>query len=150
MTMMSEDSDESEKLIFELDSEEEKAKYAPCKQKSSFTDQAGNGEKAIELPSLQYLCYLHEHQLSTPMLLEKTASFSTNEDEQDGINKKLRLIGVLDPNTVSACVKKAILKGFIHLVGPESMLELICYQKCIGKNCKKVVRVRVRMGLVGT
>ena len=149
---MSEDSDESKKLIFELDSEEEKAKYAPCKQKSvSFTDQAGNGEKAIELPSLQYLCYLHEHQLSTPMLLEKTASFSTNEDSgEHDVNKKLRLIGVLDANTVSACVKKAILKGFIHLVGPESILELICYQKCIGKNCKKVVRVRVRMGLVGT
>ena len=62
-----------------------------------------------------------------------------------GVEEKLRIVGVRDPDSISSCVKKALLEGYLRIEGPQSLLQLICYQRCPGEKCKKIIRVRVRL-----
>ena len=61
----------------------------------------------------------------------------------EGVEARLRLVGTQDVDAVSACVKKAMYQGFVRVEGPHSLLQLICYQRCPGKNCQKIIRVLV-------
>eukprot|EP01102_Stenamoeba_stenopodia_P004325 TRINITY_DN14643_c0_g1_i1.p1 TRINITY_DN14643_c0_g1~~TRINITY_DN14643_c0_g1_i1.p1 ORF type:complete len:288 (-),score=67.34 TRINITY_DN14643_c0_g1_i1:172-1035(-) len=73
---------------------------------------------------------------------KKTTRAKRKDFTTDEVNQMLRDAGIDDPDSVSRCVKRAILKSYIRINGPDSLDKTLMKAPC--PDCQKEVTVTIR------